>query len=92
MHGEHGGAAVYHFCAPVRHHEGDGAAAALINLAELADLPADTGFIENGTDLLQEFRIRIIAAGLAASAAILGEIDAIAKEGSIVLLDRKAHV
>ena len=55
VHAEHGGAAVHDFRAPVGHHEGDGAAAALVDFAEFADLPGYAGFVEDGADLLEEF-------------------------------------
>ena len=62
VHGQHGRAAVHHFRAPVRHHESNCSAAALVDFSQLADLPAYTGIIKDFSDLLQKFRIGIIAA------------------------------
>ena len=84
VHAEHGGAAVHDFRAPVGHHEGDGAAAALVDFAEFADLPGYAGFVEDGADLLEEFGVGVVAARFAAGAAVLGEGDAVAEEGGVV--------
>lgn len=62
VHGQHGRAAVHHFRTPVRHHESNCSAAALVDFSQLADLPAYTGIIKDFSDLLQKFRIGIIAA------------------------------
>ena len=42
MHAQHGGSAVNDFAAPISHHEGNGSAAALVHLAQFANLPRYT--------------------------------------------------
>lgn len=53
VHGQHGRAAVHHFCTPVRHHESNRSAAALVDFSQLTNLPAYTGIIKDFSDLLQ---------------------------------------
>ena len=75
MHGQHGRAAVHHFCTPVRHHESNRSAAALVDFSQLTNLPAYTGIIKDFSDLLQKFRIGVIAARLTAGTAVLGQVN-----------------
>ena len=78
MHAQHGYAAVHDFTSPVGHDIGDGTAAALVYLAELAGLPGDVGIVENLADLRYEFGVGIVAAGLTPGTGVLADADAIA--------------
>ena len=74
----HGYAAVDDVAAPVGHDIGDGAAAALVDLAQLADLPGDVGVVEYTAHLGQKFGVGVVAAGLAAGARVFAQADAVA--------------
>ena len=85
MHAQHGGAAVHHFAAPVRQHEGDGAAASLVHLPQFPDLPGHPGFVEDGPDLLDELTVGIVAPCLAPGTGVLGQGHPVAQKGRVVL-------
>ena len=72
--------------APISHHEGNGSAAALVHLAQFANLPRYTAIIKDLTDFLDEFAVGVIAAGFTASPRVFGQGKAIAAERRIIFL------
>ena len=72
VHGEHRHTDVEHVDIEVRDKLCDRAAAALIDLAELADLPKHACIVKRAADLRDELCVRVGRATLAACAGVLG--------------------
>ena len=76
MHREHRHADVDHVDVEVRDELRDRSAAALVDLAELADLPQDVRVVERAADAADKFGVRIVRAALAAGARVLRDAEA----------------
>ena len=86
VHGQHGHAQIQHLDAAVCHILGNGAAAAQIQTAHLADLPCHVVGIQHTGDVAHQLGIGIAGRALAAAAGVLEDGNAAAGVGAVLLL------
>ena len=83
VHAQHGNAGIHGDDVAVGHDGSHGAAAALIDLAQLAHLPDDTGAVQDGADVGHGLGGGIGAAALALGAGVLEDGDTLVHEGVV---------
>ena len=66
----------------------NGAAAALVNFAQLAELPYNIRLVQNRADLAGEAGIAVVGAALAAGTGVFDNAYAVVQEGRVLLLIR----
>ena len=84
MHAQDGDACVHGDDVPVGHVSGYGAAAALVNFAQFADLPYNVCFIQDCAYLAGEFCVAVVGAAFAAGTGVFYNTYAIVQEGGVL--------
>ena len=85
VHGQHRHAEVQHLDAAVCHILGNGAAAAQIQTAHLADLPCHVVGIQHPGDVAQQLSVGVAGRALAAAAGVLEDGNSAAGVGAVLL-------